>query len=70
MNNQNINYVSCLTANNRCWCVLYSRYITIKEMSMLQGINILQFVSDYQLKKQIGNSMSVNVVKAIFNKLL
>ena len=39
-------------------------------MSMLQGINILQFVSDYQLKKQIGNSMSVNVVKAIFNKLL
>ena len=69
-NNQNINYVSCLTANNRCWCVLYSRYITIKEMSMLQGINILQFVSDYQLKKQIGNSMSVNVVKAIFNKLL
>ena len=37
---------------------------------MLQGINILQFVSDYQLKKQIGTSMSVNVVKAIFNKLL
>ena len=36
---------------------------------MLQGfdINFKKVISNNQIKKQIGNSMSVNVVKTIIN---
>ena len=48
-----------------------SRYCNINELFKLQGFQSFKnVVSDSQLKKQIGNSMSVNVVKIILNKLL
>ena len=39
---------------------------------MFQGFNISfkQVVSNSQMKKQIGNSMSVNVLKSIYNNLI
>ena len=47
------------------------RYATIDELMGLQGFNnIEQIVSNCQMKKQIGNSMSVNVIKSIIKKLL
>ena len=41
-------------------------------MLALQGFpqNFKQVVSDSQLKKQIGNSMSVNVLEEIFKNLI
>jgi DNA (cytosine-5)-methyltransferase 1 len=53
------------------WCVPYHRYATCKEMADLQGFrHLVQVVSNSQLKKQLGNSMSVNVITAILNELL
>ena len=62
----------CLNTVNGLWCVPKNRYATIKERLMLQGFptNFKQVVSDTQLNKQIGNSMSVNVLKCIFKKIL
>ena len=47
------------------------RLATVKELFLLQGFdsNLIQVVSTSQLKKQIGNSMSVNVVKGIIRKM-
>jgi site-specific DNA-cytosine methylase len=60
-------YCPCITANSRTWCVPQHRYANIKERLSLQGFpkNFKQVVSNTQMKKQIGNSMSVNVLKAI-----
>jgi len=45
--------------------------MTINESLLLQGFqNLNQVVQKQQLFKQIGNSMSVNVVKHILNKLV
>jgi len=53
------------------WCVPYHRYATCREMFNLQGFGeFKQVISNSQMKKQIGNSMSVNVLTAIFNELL
>ena len=61
----------CICANSRYWCCEMDRYATIDELMGLQGFNnIEQIVSNCQMKKQIGNSMSVNVIKAILQKLL
>jgi site-specific DNA-cytosine methylase len=47
------------------------RYANCKELLSLQGMNnVKQVVSNTQFKKQIGNSMSVNVVKALLHNLL
>jgi site-specific DNA-cytosine methylase len=47
-----------------------SRYASIKELLSLQGFkNKKQVVSDNQFKRQIGNSMSVNVIKEIIKQL-
>jgi len=64
-------YCSCITANSRIWCVPQRRYATCEELLALQGFkNFEQVVSNTQLKKQIGNSMSVNVLKEIIKNLL
>ena len=49
----------------------YKRYLTTKEGLSLQGfpINFTQSVSNTQMFKQIGNSMSVNVLKVLFQKI-
>ena len=62
----------CILARpSSLWCVPYHRHATCKEMFNLQGFqDFNQVVSNSQMKKQIGNSMSVNVLMAIFNELL
>lgn len=61
-----------ISASNNLWNVKLSRYANIKENLLLQGfpLNFKQVVYDSQLKKQIGNSMSVNVLKCLFEKIL
>ncbi len=64
-------YSPTITAKPLSWNVTRGRWSTITEILKLQGFNHLNsIVSTHQLKKQIGNSMSVNVVSAIFNELL
>ncbi|MHA2265063.1 MAG: DNA cytosine methyltransferase [Candidatus Thorarchaeota archaeon] len=61
----------CITANPRIWCVPHHRYATPQELLALQGFgDFVQVVSNTQLKRQIGNSMSVNVLRALLSKLL
>ena len=64
-------YCPCLNTHAGLWCLPKHRYANIKEYLMLQGFptDFKQVVSNTQLKKQIGNSMSVNVLKKIFSKL-
>jgi DNA (cytosine-5)-methyltransferase 1 len=61
----------CLTTSNNFVCVPFHRKMNVKEMLSLQGFpkTFKQVVSDAQMKKQIGNSMSVNVVKHILLKI-
>lgn len=49
----------------------YKRYLTTKECLKLQGFSIhfINKVGDSHLCNQIGNSMSVNVLKALFKKI-
>jgi DNA (cytosine-5)-methyltransferase 1 len=50
----------------------YYRKLTSREMLNLQGFSkdFKQVVSNTQMKKQIGNSMSVNILKELFHLLL
>jgi len=61
-----------LTTNNHLWCIPKGRFATHKERLMLQGFppNFIQVVSKTQFNKQIGNSMSVNVLKEILTNLI
>jgi DNA (cytosine-5)-methyltransferase 1 len=65
-------YSCCITASTRLWCIPKHRYANIKELLNLQGFsdNFVQVVCNTRLKKQIGNSMSVNVIRDIIIKLL
>ena len=68
----NSNLVSpSLTTCGNLWCVPYKRRATVKEMLRLQHFptDFNQVVSDRQMKKQIGNSISVNVLEEIFKLL-
>lgn len=69
--NSNI-YSPCITSDSRLWNVCKHRYANISERINLQGFNanFNQVVSKTQFNKQLGNSMSVNVLKCIFEKLL
>ena len=62
----------CLTTGTGLWCNKMNRYANIKECLLLQGFNLTfkQVISDSQLKKQIGNSMSVNVLKCLLENIL
>jgi hypothetical protein len=47
------------------------RYANCKELLSLQGMtNVSQVVTNSQFKKQIGNSMSINVVKELLFGIL
>lgn len=63
-------YTPCLTTGRGLYCVPLQRKATIRELLSLQGFSksFKQVVSDNQIKKQIGNSMSVNVIKNIISK--
>ncbi len=63
----------CIAADSRTWCVPLGRYANIRERLSLQGFrpdNWNQVVSNTQMKKQIGNSMSVNVLKALIKSII
>ena len=49
------------------WCVPMQRKATVKEYLMLQGFptNVKQTISDHQMKKKIGNSMTVDVIEKL-----
>lgn len=49
----------------------YKRYLTTKECLLLQGFNsnFINIVGDVKLCNQIGNSMSVNVLKELFKTI-
>jgi DNA (cytosine-5)-methyltransferase 1 len=61
-----------LNTQHGLWNVKLSRFATIKEIMKLQAIplSFKNKVSNTQFVKQIGNSMSVNVLKAIFKYTL
>jgi DNA (cytosine-5)-methyltransferase 1 len=50
----------------------YKRYLTSQECLSLQGFpsDFINIVGDVKLCNQIGNSMSVNVLKVLFQKIL
>jgi len=64
-------YTPSVIRNGSLWCVPLQRYANISELLALQGFprSFKQVVSNSQLKKQIGNSISVCVLKSIFKKL-
>jgi DNA (cytosine-5)-methyltransferase 1 len=65
-------YSPCLNTGGGLWNVPLHRYASVKEYLKLQGfpLKFKQVVSDSRMKKQIGNSMSVNVLNNIFKTLL
>jgi DNA (cytosine-5)-methyltransferase 1 len=69
--NSNI-WSPCLNTNSGLWCIRMNRYANIKEYLLLQGflLTFKQTISNSQLKKQIGNSMSVNVLKCLLENIL
>lgn len=61
----------CITVKNSIWCVPKHRYININELLLLQGFKkFKQVVSDFQMKKQIGNSITVCVLQKILENLI
>jgi len=61
----------CIMSRSDLWCLIKNRPANYKEYLLLQGFKNFQIVvSERQLKKQVGNSMSVNVLKEILNNLL
>ena len=64
-------WCSCILTGSQIWCVPLGRWATLGELQRLQGFkNFTLATSPFQMKKQIGNSMSVNVVSAILNEIL
>ncbi len=65
-------YASCITTKGSMWCVPKHRYANTTELRRLQGFtdDFKQVVSNTQMKKQIGNTMSVNVLKEILTELI
>lgn len=62
----------CVLAHSSLWNVPLHRYANNFELFALQGFNpdeIKQVVSKTQLRRQIGNAMSVNVLEFIFKQL-
>ena len=69
-NNSNI-YSPTITTQPLLWNITRERWSTTTELLRLQGFDRFNcVVSTTQLKKQIGNSMSVNVLCAMLNELL
>jgi DNA (cytosine-5)-methyltransferase 1 len=69
--------ISCLVTSNRFWNVPLGRYMKYQEGLLLQGFtgypgftHFNKIVSNVQMMKQIGNTMSVNVLKHILSMLI
>jgi DNA (cytosine-5)-methyltransferase 1 len=68
--NQAMNYSPCITANSRLWCLPLKRDPTYRELLKLQGFRSIKNINSIPcLKKQIGNSMSVNIIREIIGKM-
>lgn len=65
------NICPTITCSTPLYLTKYKRYISPKECLLLQGFSIdfKQVVSDHQLYKQCGNTMSVNVLKSLFKSI-
>lgn len=65
-------YATCLLCTSYVWCTPMMRWANEKELLRLQGYpdNYKIVVPHSIFRKQIGNTMSVNVLEAIFAKLL
>ena len=59
------------TQCSKFYLTKYKRRIYLSECLSLQGfpINFIQVISNNQMYKQIGNSMSVNVLRCLFVKI-
>lgn len=66
------NVCPTITCTTPMYLTKYKRYLTPRELLLLQGFNksFKQVVSDRQLRRQVGNSMSVNVLIVLFQVLL
>jgi DNA (cytosine-5)-methyltransferase 1 len=65
-------FATCLLCSSYVWCVPAERWANTKELLRLQG-----FPDDYRIataptivRRQVGNAMSVNVLEALFARLL
>ena len=60
------------STSNQIWCIPKNRYANVQEYLGLQGFpkSFKQVVSKTQLLKQLGNSMSVNVLVQLIKGLL
>ena len=60
-----------MCSSRKIWNVKKHRYMNIQEMLKLQGFNLnfKQVVSNNQLKKQLGNTMSINVLMNLFKQI-
>ena len=57
-------YTPCMLARGGLWYVKKHRFLTAREYLNFQGFpkNFKQVVSNFQIKKQAGNSMTVNTI--------
>ena len=64
-------WAPCITAQPNMWCVPKQRKATVKEYLSLQGFPKTfkqpKNISDHQMKIRVGNSMTVDVIEALFN---
>ena len=67
-------YCQCLNTRCSVWCLPLQRYASNEEVLNLQGFPKTFIkssnISNYQFRKQIGNSISTNVLYFLFLKLL
>ena len=64
-------HAPCVTCNSYHWCTPMDRRANLRELLWLQGIedDVVFPVSDSAARRQIGNAMSCNVLRALFAKL-
>jgi len=67
---QNTRYIHCLMTGSNLWCVPLHRHANVKELCSLQGLNFKNVVGIDRFKKQVGNSMSINVLEKLFQSNL
>ena len=63
----------CLLTGSQIWITNRGRLLNLRERCRLQGVNpdkLKQVVTDTQWRKQLGNTMSVNVVERLLSRLL
>ena len=65
-------YAPTMLTQNTLWCVPYHRRANVKEHLRLQGFptNYKQVVRKSLMTRMIGNSMTIDVLVALFSKIL